>query len=121
MARSRKCGCLTLSVVFINISLLIIAIFTFAFIREEIAEDWKYYPRKPFVSNIPYEYVFGLGISCILVGLTHTLLWSIAECIDSTILMRVSISIGIVKEIVSTHFRPYLKTDYNGYNGCERM
>ena len=89
------------AVILINVTLLIISVVTFATIREDIADNWKNYPRKPIVSDIPYDYIFGLTIFCISTGFLHTILWYIAERIDNTCLMKASITIGILKEIVS--------------------
>ena len=92
-------------VVIINVFLLITAIVTFITIREDIAHNWKFQPEKPFISDIPFDYIFALGIGCISTGLLHTFLWYIAECIDSICLMKLSIGIGVLKEIVSIYYK----------------
>ena len=102
MASKKCCEDLLSALVFlINVVLLILISVTYASDPSELAHGWKYHPRKPFLSEIPFVYVFGVGSGCIVTGITHTILFFIGKAADCPILMVLSIGLGILKELVS--------------------
>ena len=68
--------------------------------KEKMENDWKYYPEKPLISDIPIDWIFGLWIFCLVSGLVHNILFDFGEYKDFNRLMKISIWIGIIKEIV---------------------
>ena len=69
--------------------------------KEDLENDWKYYPKKPLISDIHFDVVFGIWIFTLLTGLLHNLLFDIGEAKGLLGLLKISIGIGIVKEIVT--------------------
>ena len=68
--------------------------------KEDLENDWKYYPKKPLISDIHFDVVFGIWIFTLLTGLLHNLLFDIGEAKGLLGLLKISIGIGIIKEIV---------------------
>merc|ERR1712227_649379 len=86
---------------FINFCQIIGLIVTVCVVgKDELARDWKYYPSKPYISDIPFDGVFGLWIFCLVAGLLHNLAFDLGEMRDYIWLLEISIWIGIIKEIV---------------------
>ena len=69
--------------------------------KEDLENDWKYYPKKPLISDIHFDVVFGIWIFTLLTGLLHNLLFDIGEAKGLLWVLKISIGIGIIKEIVS--------------------
>ena len=69
--------------------------------QEELANEWKYHPEKPLISDIDFHVVFGIWIFTIFTGLLHNLLFEIGEAKGILVFLKISIAIGIIKEFVS--------------------
>ena len=69
--------------------------------QEELANEWKFHPEKPLISDIDFHFVFGIWIFTIFTGLLHNLLFEIGEAKGILVFLKISIAIGIIKEIVS--------------------
>ena len=86
---------------FINFCQIIGLIVTVCVVgKDELARDWQYFPRKPYISDIPFDGIFGLWIFCLVSGLVHNLAFDLGEMRDDIWLLKISIWIGIIKEIV---------------------
>ena len=86
----------------INICQLIGAIIAFYEVdKEELANEWKYHPEKPIISDIHIDVVFHLWLFTICTGLVHNFLFDFGEAKGILVFLKISIAIGIIKEIVS--------------------
>ena len=87
-------------VLVINIAQIITISVRYAIDYEDFAHEWKDSPSK-LGKYIAFDTVFIVWIGCIVTGITHIILFTIGEKVDSDCLMFSSIVLGIFKELVS--------------------
>ena len=87
-------------VLVINIAQIITISVRYAIDYEDFAHEWKDSPSK-LGKYIAFDTVFIVWIGCIVTGITHIILFTIGEKVDSDCLMFSSIVLGIIKETVS--------------------